>query len=67
MPKKKATKWIAGVIKKPGALRASVKRMFGAKGFTEGGAIKAGVLSELAKRSGKIGRRARLAKTLKKF
>ena len=63
MPRKK--KWIQKAIKKPGALRAYVKRRFGEEGFTKSGTIKMSVLRELAKRKDTIGRRARLAMTLR--
>lgn len=66
MPKAKAlskggsTNWIAGAIKKPGALRASL----GVKGDKP---IPAKKLAKAAKAPGKLGQRARLAQTLKKF
>ena len=54
-----ATKnWIAGAIKKPGALRKEL-------GVKAGEKIPAKKLNAAAKKSGKIGQRARLAKTLK--
>ena len=54
-----ATKnWIAGAIKKPGALRAEL-------GVKAGKTIPAKKLEAAAKKPGKIGQRARLAKTLK--
>jgi len=54
-----ATKnWIAGAIKKPGALRAEM----GVKGDKP---IPAKKLAAAAKKPGKIGQRARLAETLK--
>jgi len=54
-----ATKnWIAGAIKKPGALRASL----GVKGDKP---IPAKKLAAAAKKPGKMGQRARLAETLK--
>lgn len=54
-----ATKnWIAGAIKKPGALRKELRVKAGEK-------IPAKKLDAAAKKSGKIGQRARLAKTLK--
>lgn len=54
-----ATKnWIAGAIKKPGALRKEL-------GVKAGEKIPAKKLDAAAKKSGKIGQRARLAKTLK--
>ena len=56
-----ATKnWIAGAIKKPGALRAQL----GVKGDQP---IPAKKLATAAKAPGKLGQRARLAQTLKKM
>ena len=58
---KVATKnWIAGAIEKPGALRKSL-------GVKEGQNIPAGKLAKAAKSSGTMGKRARLAQTLKKL
>jgi hypothetical protein len=54
-----ATKnWIAGAIKKPGALRKEL-------GVKEGKTIPAKKLAAAAKKPGKMGQRARLAETLK--
>ena len=54
-----ATKnWIAGAIKKPGALRESL-------GVKKGQTIPAKKLEKAAKAPGKMGQRARLAQTLK--
>ena len=54
-----ATKnWIAGAIKKPGALRKEL-------GVKAGEKIPAKKLSAAAKKPGKEGQRARLAETLK--
>ena len=54
-----ATKnWIAGAIKKPGALRSEL-------GVKEGKTIPAKKLAAAAKKPGKMGQRARLAETLK--
>jgi len=54
-----ATKnWIAGAIKKPGALRKEL-------GVKEGKTIPAKKLASAAKKPGKMGQRARLAQTLK--
>lgn len=53
-----AEKWIQKAIKKPGALRAEL-------GVKAGKTIPAKKLEAAAKKSGKIGQRARLAKTLK--
>jgi hypothetical protein len=59
-----AKNWIKGAIKHPGALRATVKAKYGAKGFS-GDNIKASILSSLATKGGTVGKRARLAQTLK--
>lgn len=53
-------KWIQDAIKKPGALRYSL----GVKGDKP---IPANKLETAAKAQGKLGQRARLAQTLKKF
>jgi len=54
-----ATKnWIAGAIKKPGALRAKL-------GAKAGKPIPAKKLAAAAKKPGVVGKRARLAETLK--
>jgi hypothetical protein len=55
-----AKNWIAGAIKKPGALRKSM-------GVKEGEKIPAKKLAAAAKAPGKMGQRARLAQTLKGF
>lgn len=52
--------WIAGAIKKPGALRKEL-------GAKEGKPIPAKKLAAAAKKPGKLGQRARLAETLKKM
>jgi hypothetical protein len=56
----KKKNWIAGAIKKPGALH---KQM----GVPEDKKIPAGKLAKAAKSGGKLGQRARLAETLKKM
>lgn len=53
-------KWIQKAIKKPGALRKEL-------GVKKGKKIPASKLNKAAKKGGKIGKRARLAKTLKKL
>jgi len=53
-------KWIQKAIKKPGALRSAL-------GVKEGKKIPAKKLEAAAKKPGKIGQRARLAKTLRGF
>lgn len=52
--------WIAGAIKKPGALREQM-------GVPKGKTIPAAALEKAAKAPGKLGQRARLAQTLKKL
>jgi len=54
------THWIAGAIKKPGALREALH-------VPEGKKIPAKKLDAAAKKFGVVGKRARLAKTLKGF
>jgi hypothetical protein len=54
------TKWIQEAIKKPGALKAQL-------GVAEGKKIPAKKLEAAAKKPGKLGQRARLAKTLRGF
>lgn len=55
-----AEKWIQKAIKKPGALREAL-------GVKEGKKIPAKKLEAAAKKPGKLGQRARLAKTLRGF
>lgn len=52
--------WIAGAIKKPGALHKEL-------GVKSSEKIPAKKLEAAAKKSGKVGQRARLAETLKSF
>jgi hypothetical protein len=52
--------WIQGAIKKPGSLRKSL-------GVKEGETIPAKKLAAAANKGGTLGRRARLAQTLKKL
>jgi hypothetical protein len=58
-------KWIQGAVEKPGALRETVRRRYGERGFTERGTIKVETLDKLAREPGVTGRRARLARTLR--
>lgn len=53
-------KWIQKAVKKPGSLRKSL-------GVKAGEKIPAKKLAAAAKKSGKVGQRARLAETLKSF
>ena len=55
-----AAKWISKAIKHPGALR----KQLGAK---KGKSIPSGKLAKAAKAGGTLGRRARLAQTLRKM
>ncbi len=56
----KDNKWIQKAIKKPGALKTQL-------GVAEDKKIPAKVLDKAAKAGGKLGQRARLAKTLRKL
>jgi len=58
--RKKKKNWIAGAIKHPGALHRQL-------GVAKGKKIPAKKLAKAAKAGGKLGRRARLAQTLKKM
>jgi len=62
--RRRSANWIAGAIKKPGALRAAAKR---AGAITKAGNIKLEWLRTWAKKKGKAGKRARLAMTLRKL
>ena len=55
-----AKNWIKKAIKKPGQLRKDL-------GIKKGQKIPAAKLNAAAKRKGKVGQRARLAKTLKRM
>jgi hypothetical protein len=55
-----AEKWIQKAIKKPGSLRSAL-------GVKEGQKIPVKKLEAAAKKPGKLGQRARLAKTLRGF
>ena len=55
-----AKNWIAGAIKHPGALHAQL-------GVPQGKKIPTGKLAKAAKAGGTLGKRARLAETLKKM
>jgi len=59
--------WIQGAVKHPGALRRYVKKAFGNRGFTKYGTIRVGILKKLARKPGKIGKRARLALLLRRL
>lgn len=55
-----AEKWIQSAIQKPGSLRKSL-------GVKKGATIPAKALASAAKEPGKLGKRARLAQTLRKI
>lgn len=55
-----AKKWIQKAVKKPGALRKAL-------GAKKGKPIPAGKLKKAATKGGKMGKRARLAMTLRGF
>jgi len=57
---KMAERWIQKAVKHPGALHKQLK-------IAEGKTIPGEVLERAAKKKGKLGRRARLAITLKKL
>lgn len=64
--------WIQEAIEKKGSLRSYVKRKYGKRGFTKSPktgkpVIRKEVLQKLSKKKGTIGRRARLALTLRKL
>jgi len=56
--------WIAGAIRRPGALRAAARR---AGAINKRGVISLEWLRAAAKKAGKLGRRARLALTLRRL
>lgn len=60
----KGGKWIRSAIEHPGSLRAQARK---AGAITKRGTIDEEWLDEQAKKGGTIGRRARLAKTLRKL
>jgi hypothetical protein len=60
MTKKEDKKWIQKAVKKPGALRKSL-------GVKKGKDIPVKKLNAAAKKPGKLGQRARLAKTFRKM
>lgn len=60
MEEEKKKKWIQKAIEKPGALRKSLK-------VKEGKDIPVSKLEKAAKKGGKMGKRARLALTLRKL
>ena len=67
MGRSRKDRWIQEAIEHPGALRRYVRRVYGERGFTKDGKIRMDILKDLAKRRDTIGRRARLALTLRKL
>ncbi len=65
MGKLKKEYWIQDATEGFGNYRRSVKHRYGKKGFTSHGTIKRDVIEKDAKKAGKLGKQARLAKTLK--
>jgi hypothetical protein len=59
--------WIKNAIKRPGSLRRWVLKHYGKRGLTSRGTIKVELLRRLAERSDRIGKKARLALTLRKL
>jgi hypothetical protein len=64
--------WIQEAIEHKGSLRGYVKRKYGKRGFTKSRktgrtVIKRKILLRLSKKKGSIGRKARLALTLRKL
>lgn len=59
--------WIQGAVKSPGSYRASVKRRHGKAGFTETGRIRESVIAADVQKPGKLGQRARFARTVRKL
>lgn len=57
--------WIQDATEGHGNYRASVKRRYGKKGFSKQDTIKTEIINRDAKKGGKLGKQARLAKTLK--
>jgi len=59
--------WIQRAVKKPGALTRSIRAKWGDRAFTSRGTIKTEYLRKATKVKGVMGRRARLALTLRKL
>jgi hypothetical protein len=64
--------WIQEAIEHPGSLRSYVRRKYGSRGFTKSRKtgkpiIKREILLRLAKKRGSIGKKARLALTLRRL
>jgi hypothetical protein len=64
--------WIQEAIERPGSLRSYVKRKYKSRGFTKSPKtgrkiIKRKILLRLAKKPGPVGKKARLALTLRRL
>ncbi len=59
--------WIQDATEGHGNYRASVKRRYGSRGFTSKGTIKREIIDKDAKKAGRLGKQARLAKVLRKI
>ena len=59
--------WIRKAIEKPGTYRKSIHRRYGKRGFTKKGTIKTEIIAKDVKKSGRLGKQARLARTLRKL
>ena len=57
--------WIQDAIQHPGSYRGSVYRRYGKAGFTSKGTIKQEIITRDTKKKGRLGKQARLARTLK--
>jgi len=68
----KSEQWIQEAVEHKGSLRGYVKRKYGKRGFTKSRktgrpVIKREILQKLSKKKGSIGKKARLAITLRKL
>lgn len=59
--------WIQDAIQKPGSYRGSVYRRYGKEGFDSKGRIKHDIIAKDSKQKGRLGKQARLARTLGKM
>ena len=65
--RRRGGKWISKAIKRPGALRSWVKRRYGSRGFDSQGRIKTSILRAHYHDPGTLGKRVRLAMTLRRM
>jgi hypothetical protein len=67
-PKRGGKPWMKEAVKRPGAFRADVRRLYGDAGFNNDGTIKSSVVKYLAKRgSPMVKKRAVLARTFSRY